>query len=149
MIAIANDHTSLEMKKEVIKLLDEMGLSYKDFGTNETESCNYPVYGARAARAVAKGECDRGILICGTGLGMGLVANKVAGIRCCVCSEPYTAKMSRLHNNANMIAIGARVLGADLARMIIDTFLTTAFEGGRHSTRVNMIAAIEKGENIE
>ncbi len=149
MIAIANDHTSLELKKEIIKLLDEMGLEYKDFGTDSTGSCHYPIYGARAARAVASGQCDRGIVICGTGLGIGLTANKVPGIRCCICSEPYTAKMSRLHNNANMIAIGARVVGADLGRMIVETFLTTEFEGGRHATRVDMITAVEKGEAIE
>lgn len=150
MIAIANDHSSLELKKIVIQLLDEMGLAYKDFGTNETGSCHYPIYGVRAAKAVASGECDRGIVLCGTGLGIGLAANKVKGIRCCICSEPYTAKMSRLHNNANMIALGARVVGLDLARMILEIWLTTPFEGGgRHTTRVDMLDAIEKGEDIE
>lgn len=149
MIAIANDHTSLEMKKEVIRLLDEMGLAYKDFGTNETGSCHYPIFGLRAAQAVASGECDRGIVICGTGLGIGLAANKVKGIRCCICSEPYTAKMSRMHNNANMISMGARVIGADMARMILEIWLTTEFEGGRHATRVDMLTRIEAGEDIE
>ena len=149
MIAIANDHTSLELKKEVIRLLDEMGLAYKDFGTQEAGSCHYPIYGARAAQAVASGECDRGILMCGTGLGIGLAANKVKGVRCCICSEPYTAKMSRLHNDANMISLGARVIGPDMARMILEIWLTTAFEGGRHQTRVDMLSALENGQSIE
>jgi ribose 5-phosphate isomerase B len=149
MIAIANDHTALELKKEIIALLNEMGLEFKDFGTNVSESCHYPIFGARAAHAVASGECERGILICGTGLGIGITANKVNGIRCCICSEPYTAQMSRLHNDANMISIGARVVGPDLARMIVKTFLVTEFEGGRHQTRVNMINAIGRDEALE
>lgn len=149
MIALANDHTALELKKEVIGLLEEMALPFKDFGTHQPERCDYPLYGIRAARAVASGECDRGILICGTGFGISLAANKIAGIRCCLCSEPYTALMSRLHNDTNMIAVGARVVGSELAKMIIKTFLTTPFEGGRHSRRIAMIHAAERGEMIE
>lgn len=149
MIALACDHSALEMKKEIIKLLEEMGLEYKDFGTCEPVSCDYPVYGARAAHAVASGECDRGILICGTGIGMSLVANKIKGIRCVVCSEPYSAQLSRMHNNSNMLALGARVVGSELARMIARIWLETDFEGGRHARRVGMITALENGESLE
>ncbi len=149
MIAIACDHSALELKKEVEALLTARGLEYQDFGTYTDESCHYPIFGARAARAVASGACDRGIVICGTGIGMSLVANKVSGIRCALCSDPYSAKMTRQHNNANMLALGARVIGVELAKMIVDAFLDTEFEGGRHQTRVDMISAVEKGENLE
>ena len=143
MIAVANDHTSLTLKKAVILKLESLGLSYTDYGALSEERCDYPVFGLRAAKAVASGECDKGILLCGTGMGMALTANKVKGVRCCVCSEPYTALMSRLHNDANMIAVGSRVVGDELALMIIETFLNTAFEGGRHLNRVKMIMEIE------
>ncbi len=149
MIAIASDHAALEMKQIIMGLLDEMGLEYKDFGTYTTDSCDYPIYGARAAHAVADGACDRGILICGTGIGMSLVANKVKGIRCVACSEVFSAELSRLHNNSNMIAIGARVLGSEVAKQIVRVWLTTPFEGGRHQRRVDMISAIERGESVE
>ncbi len=149
MIAIACDHSALEMKETIKKMLDEMGLAYKDFGTNSEESCHYPIFGARAAKAVASGECERGILICGTGIGMSLAANKVKGIRCVACSEPYSARLSRAHNNANMLSIGARVIGPEMAKMIVGEFLNTAFEGGRHQLRVDMITALENGEDIE
>lgn len=149
MIAIACDHAALDMKKEIEALLDEMGLQYEDFGTHDTASCHYPIYGARAAKAVASGRCEKGILICGTGIGMSLAANKTKGIRCVACSEPYSAKLSRAHNNANMLAIGARVIGVEMAKMIVTAFLTTPFEGGRHQMRVDMLSAIERGEEIE
>ncbi len=149
MIALACDHSALEMKETVKGVLDEMGLEYKDFGTHTTDSCHYPVYGARAAKAVASGECEKGIIICGTGIGISLAANKVKGIRCVACSEPYSARMSRAHNDANMLSIGARVIGPELAKMIVTEFLTTEFEGGRHQTRVDMLTAIENGEEIE
>lgn len=149
MIALACDHSALEMKETVKALLTEMGLSYEDFGTYTADSCHYPIYGARAAKAVASGKCEKGILICGTGIGMSLAANKVKGIRCVACSEPYSARLSRQHNNANMLSIGARVIGPELAKMIVTEFLTTAFEGGRHQMRVDMITAIESGEEIE
>ena len=149
MIAIACDHSALEMKETIKKMLDEMGLAYKDFGTNSEESCHYPIFGARAAKAVASGECERGILICGTGIGMSLAANKVKSIRCVACSEPYSARLSRAHNNANMLSIGARVIGPEMAKMIVGEFLNTAFEGGRHQLRVDMITALENGEDIE
>lgn len=148
MIALGCDHTALEMKKEIMALLDEMGLEYRDFGTYDSQSCDYPVYGFKAAQAVARGECDKGILICGTGVGIGLAANKVKGIRCVTCSEPYSAIMARQHNNANMISFGARVVGAELAKMIVKAFLTTAFEGGRHARRVALLSRIENGEAI-
>lgn len=149
MIAIANDHAGLALKPEIIALLDEMGLEYKNFGTDSPESCNYPVFAARAARAVASGECEAGILLCGTGLGIGIAANKVKGIRCATCSEPISAALSRRHNNANMLAMGARVIGPEVAREVARVFLTTAFEGGRHQKRVDMIGALERGEDIE
>lgn len=149
MIAIACDHSALELKAEVEALLTSRGLEYRDFGTYTPESCHYPVYGARAARAVASGECDRGIVICGTGIGMSLAANKVPGIRCALCGDPYSAKMTRAHNDANMLALGARVIGVELAKMIVEAFLDTPFEGGRHRTRIDMITALENGEAIE
>lgn len=149
MIALACDHSALDMKQTVKELLEEMGLEYQDFGTHTTDSSHYPIFGARAAKAVASGECDRGIIICGTGIGISLAANKVKGIRCVACSEPYSARMARAHNNANMLSIGARVIGPELARMIVTEFLTTDFEGGRHQTRVDMLTAIENGEEIE
>lgn len=149
MIAVACDHAALEMKAEILRLLDEMGLDYHDYGTYTEESCDYPVMAARAAKAVSSGECDRGILICGTGVGISLAANKVKGIRCVVCSEPYSAELSRRHNNTNMLAIGARVIGTEVARMITHIWLTTGFDGGRHQRRVDMITALENGEDLE
>ena len=146
MIAVASDHAGLPLKREIIALLEERGLEYKDFGTFTPESCDYPDFGELAARAVASGECDRGLLFCGTGIGISLAANKVHGIRCAVCYEPFTARMSRLHNDANMLALGARVLGVDLAKLIVNTWLDTEFEGGRHQRRVDKIMAIESTE---
>ena len=143
-IAIANDHAAPDMKKEITAYLEEKGFEVKNFGTDTPERCDYPDYAEPAALAVASGDCDLGILICGTGMGMSLAANKVNGIRCCVCSEPYTAKLSRQHNNANMLAFGARVVGLDLAKMIIDEWLGAEFLGGRHAERVEMIMDIER-----
>lgn len=149
MIALACDHTAIAMKKEVMKLLDERGLTYKDFGTYTDESCAYPVFGARAARAVASGECDRGIIICGTGIGISLAANKIKGIRCALCSEPLSAELTRRHNDANMLAMGARIIGMEMAKSIVRTFLDTPFDGGRHLARVEMLSKLENGEDIE
>ena len=149
MIAIACDHAALELKAEVIKMLEERGLSYEDFGTYTADSCHYPIFGARAAQAVASGKCDRGILICGTGIGMSLVANKVKGIRCALCSDSYSAKMTRAHNDSNMLAMGARVIGVEVAKEIVAAWLDTPFEGGRHQARVDMITALENGETLE
>ena len=149
MIAIACDHSALELKEIVKQLLKEQGHSYMDYGTFDTASCHYPIYAEKAARAVASGKCEKGILICGTGIGMSLAANKIQGIRCVACSEPYSARLSRMHNNSNMLAIGARVIGAEMAKMIVNEFLNTDFEGGRHQDRVDMITALEQGETLE
>ena len=149
MIAIACDHAALELKAEVIKMLEDRGLTYEDFGTYTADSCHYPIFGARAAQAVASGKCDRGILICGTGIGMSLVANKVKGIRCALCSDSYSAKMTRAHNDSNMLAMGARVIGVEVAKEIVAAWLDTPFEGGRHQARVDMITALENGETLE
>ncbi len=143
-IGIGNDHSALELKAEIIDFLKEKGHEVVDYGTYTTDSCDYPMYGEKVGRAVASGEVEQGILICGTGLGISLAANKVKGVRAAVCSEPYTAKMARQHNNCNVLAFGARVVGAELAKMIVETWLNTEFEGGRHERRVNMIMEIEK-----
>ena len=138
-IGIGNDHSALELKAEIISFLKEKGHEVVDYGTNSSESCDYPVYGEIVARAVAAGEVEQGILICGTGLGISLAANKVKGIR-----EQFTAKMARVHNNCNILAFGARVVGAELAKMIVETWLDAEFEGGRHQRRVDLITAIEE-----
>ena len=145
-IGIGNDHSALEMKKEIIAFLEEKGHEVVDYGTNSAESCDYPVYGEIVPRAVAACEVEQGILICGTGLGISLAANKVKGIRAAVCSEPFTAKMARAHNNCNILAFGARVVGPELAKMIVETWLDTDFEGGRHQRRVDLIMEIENKE---
>lgn len=142
-IAMGNDHSAVEMKREIRKYLEAKGYEVVDFGTNETASCDYPVYGEKVGQAVAAGEAELGILICGTGVGISLAANKVKGIRACVCSEPYSAKLSRMHNNTNILAFGARVVGSELAKMIVDAWLEAEFEGGRHQRRVDMIMDIE------
>lgn len=149
MIAMACDHAALGMKKEVMKLLEEMGLEYKDFGTYTEESCNYPIFAARAAKAVASGDCERGILLCGTGIGMSLAANAVKGIRCALCCDPLSAELTRRHNDANMLALGARIIGPELAKCIVRAFLETPFDGGRHQTRVDMITRLQNGEELE
>ena len=143
MIAIGCDHTGIDLKPAVLEVLDEMGLAYTDFGTNSHDSVDYPVYGKKAADAVASGACDLGIIICGTGQGIGMTANKVHGIRCVICSEPYSAQMGREHNDANMLSIGARVVGSELAKMIVRTFLTSEFLGERHARRVAQINAVD------
>lgn len=149
MIALACDHSAIELKHEIMKLLDSMNLEYKDFGTNEAVSCDYPIYGYRAAKAVASGECDRGILLCGTGIGIGIAASKVKGTRVCTCSDVYSAELSKRHNNSNILTMGARVVGIDLAKMIATHWLTADFEGGgRHTRRVDMLTAIENGEEL-
>lgn len=143
-IGIANDHTALEMKKDIIAYLESKGHEIVDYGTDSAESTDYPIWGEKVANAVASGEVEKGIAICGTGLGISLACNKVSGIRACVCSEPYTAKYSRLHNNCNIICFGARVIGIEMAKMIVDEFFETEFEGGRHERRVKMIMDIEE-----
>lgn len=146
-IGIGNDHAALEMKNQVMEYLEEKGYEVINYGTNTPESCNYPEFGEKVGRAVVSGEVDCGILICGTGVGISLAANKVKGVRAVVCSEPYSAKLSKQHNNTNILAFGARVVGIELAKMIIDEWLGTEFEGGRHQTRVDMIMAIENKDN--
>ena len=143
MLAIGSDHGGFALKQEVMAHLKELGIEYKDFGTYTEDSCDYPIYGEAVARAVASGECDRGIAICGTGIGISMACNKVKGIRCAVCGDCYSAEMTRRHNDANVLAMGARVLGSGLALKIVDTFLETPFEGGRHARRVGLLAEIE------
>ena len=150
MIAIACDHGGIDLKEATIEVLNELGLEYKDFGTDSHASCDYPVFGARAAKAVASGECEKGIILCGTGVGIGIAANKVKGIRCVICTDTVSARMSRLHNNANMIALGSRVLGSELCKEILRTWLTTDFSyDERHMRRVQMIMDIEAGKDVE
>lgn len=140
MIGIGSDHGGYELKEKVKKHLEERGLAYKDFGTYSTASCDYPVYGRAVAKAVASGECDRGIIICGTGIGISITANKVKGIRAALCSDCFSAQATREHNDANILAMGARVLGDGLAMKIVDTFLDTPFSGEeRHVRRISMI----------
>ena len=143
-IALGSDHIGYPLKIEIMKYLDELNIEYKDYGTYNTDRCNYPEYGYKAAHAVVSGECDRGIVVCGSGIGISIAANKVKGIRCVVCSEPYSAMFSRMHNNTNMLAMGARVVGVDLARMIVKSWLDAEFEGGRHQMRVEQISQIEE-----
>ena len=140
MIAIGCDHGGYALKQEVMKHLDARGLEYKDYGTYSEDSCDYPVYGKAVAHAVADGACARGILICGTGIGISITANKVPGIRAALCGDCFSAEATRLHNDANILAMGARVVGAGLALKIVDTFLDTPFSGDeRHVRRINMI----------
>ena len=142
-IGIGCDHVGYELKGKVTEHLRELGYEVVDFGTNSSERTDYPIYGEAVARAVASGACEKGILICGPGVGISLAANKVHGIRAVVCSEPYSALLSRRHNDTNILAFGARVVGADLALMIVDAWLSGVYEGGRHAKRVQMIADIE------
>ena len=144
MIALGCDHGGFALMQKVKKHLAELGMEFKDFGTYSEDSCDYPVYAKAAAESVASGECSLGILICGTGIGISIAANKIRGIRAALCSDCFSAEMTRRHNDANMLAMGARVLGEGLALKIVDTFLNTEFEGGRHSRRVDMISEIEK-----
>ena len=142
-IGIGNDHVALDLKKEISEYLQDKGYEVINFGTNSKESFNYPKAGKLVADAIVKGEVDCGILICGSGVGISIAANKVNGIRAVVCSEPYTAKLSKQHNNTNILAFGARVVGVELAKMIIDEWLGACFEGGRHQARIDMIKEME------
>lgn len=140
MIALGSDHGGWALKQEVMKHLDARGLEYKDYGTYSEDSCDYPVYGKAVAHAVADGECEKGIIICGTGIGISITANKVKGIRAALCSDCFSAEMTRLHNDANILAMGARVVGPGLALKIVDTFLDTPFSGDeRHVRRIKQI----------
>ena len=146
MIALACDHGGYALKEQVKAHLAELGHEVKDFGTNSLESCDYPDFVAAAARAVAAGECEKGIAICTTGIGVSIVANKVPGIRCALCGDPFSAEMTRRHNDTNMLAMGAGIIGSNLALAIVDKWLTTDFEGGRHQRRVDKITAVEQGQ---
>jgi len=146
MIAIGSDHAGYELKKEIIDNLVQHGYKVKDFGTNCKESSvDYPDFGFYVAEAVKKGECEKGIVVCGTGIGISISANKVPGVRAALCTDSYMARMSREHNNSNVLALGSRVLGTGLALDIVDTWLKTEFIGGRHKIRVDKIMEIEKG----
>lgn len=144
MIAIGSDHGGYDLKMSVIKHLEELGLEYKDFGCYDKNSCDYPIFGKAAAEAVANGEAEKGIVICTTGIGISIVANKVKGVRCALCSEPVSAKMTRLHNNANVLAMGAALIGPMMANDIVDVFLNTEFSGEeKHCRRINEISDME------
>ena len=148
-IAIGNDHVGVELKHHLIKYLTDKGHELVNFGTDDPASNHYPIFAQKVANAVVSGECERGILICGTGLGISIAANKVKGVRCALCSEPVSAALARQHNDANIVAMGARTIGPVMAEGIVDVFLNTGFLGGRHATRVGMFERIEKGETLE
>ena len=137
-IAFGCDHSAVELKKEIIAFVEGLGHECVNFGTDTSESVHYPVYAKKVGEAVNAVECDLGILICGTGIGMSIAANKIKGIRAVVCSEPYSAKLSKEHNNSNVLCFGARVVGSELAKMITETWLNAEFQGGRHADRVAM-----------
>ncbi len=144
MYAIGSDHGGYDLKQAIMAHLKERGVEYRDYGTFSTESCDYPDYGEAVAAPVASGECERGIVVCGTGIGISIAANKVHGVRCALCGDCFSAEMAREHNDANVLALGARVLGAGLALKIVDTFLDAELPGGRHSRRLAKIAAMEE-----
>ncbi len=143
MIAIACDHGALALKDHLKAYLQNKGLEVKDFGTHTLDSCDYPDFVAPAAQAVACGECEKGIVLCTTGIGASMAANKIKGVRCALCHEPWSAEMTRRHNDANVLAIGAGVTGVNLAEQIVDAFLTFEFEGGRHQRRVDKVMALD------
>ena len=143
-IAIGNDHAAGELKLEIMEYLKELGHEVVDYGVNNGESCDYPDYGEKVGRVVVSGEADCGVLICGTGVGISIAANKVPGVRAAVCSDTATARLVKQHNNANIIAFGARIIGVELAKDIVKAYLDAEFMGGRHQTRIDKIAEIEK-----
>ena len=143
MIAIGSDHGGYLLKEDIKKHLGEKGYEFKDFGTDSTASCDYPVYAEKVCRAIQSGECEKGILVCGTGIGMSMCANKCKGIRAAVCGDHFSAEFTRKHNNANVLCLGARVIGAGVAMQLVDIFLTTEYEGGRHEKRVEMMMQLE------
>lgn len=147
-IAIGSDHAGYNLKEEIKNLLEEKGLTYRDMGTESTTSVDYPDFAHKVAAGVAKDDFDRGILICGTGIGMSIVANKVEGVRAALCHDVFSARAARNHNNANVLTMGSRIIGSELAREIVSTWLSSDFDGGRHKRRVTKITAIEKGEDL-
>ncbi len=142
-VAIGSDHAGIAMKNEIVPLLEELDIEWQDFGTKSEESCDYPDFGERVSEEVSKGSVDRGILICGTGIGMSIVANKFPGVRAALCSEDYSAKMSRLHNDANLLVLPGRIIDSKTAGDIVKVWFKTDFEGGRHQRRLDKITAIE------
>lgn len=147
-VALASDHVGIELKRAIAGLLEELGVQYGDLGPHDPARTDYPVHGSRAAQAVADGEFDRAVLVCGTGVGISIAANKVPGVRCVVCSEPYSAVMSRRHNDTNVLALGARVVGVDLAKLIVREWLVAGYEGGRHAARVAQLGDLERGTKL-
>lgn len=147
-LAIGNDHAAVDLKLEIAAHLEERGIEVINVGTDTNDSFDYPVAAERVGCMVADGTVDGGVLICGTGVGISIAANKIDGVRACVCSEPVTAALSKRHNNANVIAFGARIVGGELAKSIVDAWLDATYEGGRHARRVSMIAALEHGEAL-
>ncbi len=143
-IAIASDHGAYALKEHLRAYLTAQGHELSDCGTYSAESCDYPDFGAAAARMVADHVCERGIVLCATGIGISITANKIRGIRCALCHDPFSAEMTRRHNDANMLAMGAGIVGPNLAERIVDVFLSTGFEGGRHQRRVDKIMALER-----
>lgn len=143
-LAIGSDHVGLELKPIIIDYVRELGHEIDDFGPDSFERTDYPIYGEKVSEAIISGQYDGGILICGTGVGISIAANKIPGIRAVVCSEPYSAKLSKEHNNTNIVAFGSRVIGSELAKMIVKEWLAAEFEGERHAKRVEMITEIEK-----
>lgn len=143
MIAIGSDHGGYLLKEELKEHLIEKGYELKDFGTDSTASCDYPVYAEKVCRAIQSGECEKGILICGTGIGMSMCANKCKGIRAAVCGDHFSAEFTRKHNDANVLCMGARTIGPGVALQLADIFLTTEFEGGRHEKRIAMMMELE------
>jgi ribose 5-phosphate isomerase B len=143
-VAIGSDHAGVELKKEILSILNEMKIECLDFGTDSPKSVDYPDFGEKVSTEVSAGKIDRGILICGTGIGMSIVANKIPNIRASLCNDLFTARMSRLHNDANVLVIGGRIVGKDLAKEIVKTWFTTEFEGGRHCGRLDKIKLIEE-----
>ncbi len=142
-IAIGCDHGGYLLKQDILIWMEENDIDYEDFGCYSRESVDYPIYGEKVARAVAAGECDKGIVICTTGIGISIAANKVKGIRCAHCADPLSAEMTRRHNDANVLALGAGMIGPNLAKRMVEVFLNTEFEGGRHARRVAQLDAIE------
>ena len=143
-IAIGCDHGALELKNALIERLQKQGHEVKDFGTYTLDSCDYPDFGAAAAKAVAEGKCEKGIVVCTSGIGISIAANKVKGIRCAHCADALQAELTRAHNNANMMAIGAGFTGKNMAERMVQVFLTTGFDGGRHERRVDKVMALEQ-----
>lgn len=148
-IAIGNDHGAVELKFHVMKYLEKKGHEVVNYGSDVSDSCDYPVYAEKVAKAVVSGEADKGILMCGTGIGISIAANKIKGVRCALCSEPCSAKLTREHNDANILAMGARIIGPVLAESIVDAFLTTEFCGEeRHQRRVDLVSKLEQDQTI-